>query len=81
MMTQKESLSCGETGGQMSIWGVEWIDKRDRLPTAEDASRAGEVLVWHRKLGTLAAWWGIVAVSRYITHWTRLPGGPGKGRK
>ena len=53
-----------------------WIDKAERLPTAEDADAEGVVLVWHRYQGTMLAGWFRVAESRMFTHWQHTPGPP-----
>ena len=68
--------------GQLSIWGDEWINKRDQLPTAEDGNYKGEVLAWHKELGLMVTGWFIIEASDMFTHWMRTPGKPGdaKGR-
>lgn len=62
--------------GQLSIWGDGWVNKRDQVPTEDDADARGEVLVWHRKHGVMVSAWWIVESSLEFTHWMQTPAGP-----
>lgn len=66
----------GSMGGQLSIWGEGWINKRNQAPKEEDADVRGEVLVWHRKHGVMVSAWWIVENSLDFTHWMQTPAGP-----
>ena len=57
---------------------LEWVDKRERLPGAEDADVYGCVMIWDTNNGVmLAGWRNEQQLSRpYVTHWARTPEGP-----
>lgn len=59
-----------------------WTDKRERLPTQQDADPWGCVLVWHIHNGAQTLGWQnpMLKSSKYITHWMTPPPGPGKRR-
>lgn len=67
---------AGEVGGMP---GVRWVDKRERMPTREDADAQGCVLVWDINNGVM-----ITGVNNHygvgrspVTHWATPPEGPG----
>lgn len=53
-----------------------WIDKRDRLPMAEDADATHCVLAWHMHNGAMVIGWHQVERSPYFTHWQAMPEPP-----
>ena len=55
----------------MGNW--EWIDVRDRMPTADDADASRCVMVWHTLNGVMMTGWHHVRENRFITHWQKAP--------
>ena len=55
-----------------------WIDKRERLPGAEDTDPTGCVLAWQIYNGIMITGPQNVAESPYITHWLPALEGPQK---
>lgn len=57
---------------------VEWIDKRERLPTGTDCDAWGCVLIYDRHNGVMVT--GYLNRQqldrRGVTHWARIPDGP-----
>lgn len=53
-----------------------WIDKKERLPTEDDADGEGVVLAWHRYQGTMLTGWFRVADDNMFTHWQHVPEPP-----
>lgn len=60
---------------------IQWIDKTERMPEAEDADAQGCVLVWDKNNGAMVAGYrnplGLGRSS--VTHWARLPERPEVG--
>ncbi len=55
---------------------IRWIDRGDRLPTADDADRWGCVLALHSMQGAIVTHWKLVEGNRFIYAWTHTPKGP-----
>lgn len=56
---------------------VTWIDKRDRMPTEDDADRWLCVLAWSPNLGcTIVNWQNFENYGGHLTHWARMPERP-----
>lgn len=53
-----------------------WINKKDRLPTAEDADPQGCVLVWHTFNGLMVTGWFQVERGVFLNYWQPAIPGP-----
>lgn len=59
---------------------LEWIDKRERMPGAEDADVYGCVLIFDVNNGIMVSGWkNRQQLERGpVTHWARMPEGPAR---
>ncbi|MBR3239519.1 MAG: hypothetical protein IKF99_13885, partial [Oscillospiraceae bacterium] len=55
----------------------DWVSLSERLPTEADGDAQKCVLVWHELSGCLIYNVTNIAHNSYLTHWMRLPEGPG----
>lgn len=69
-----------EPCARCGVNAVEWVDKNERMPVEMDADAYGCVLIWDRLNGArVTGWRNTQELGREaVTHWARLPEGPGK---
>ena len=57
---------------------IDWVNAGERLPTAQDADRAGCVLVWHKYSGVMVTGFHQFEhnTNGFLTHWAPKPKPP-----
>lgn len=56
---------------------IEWVDKRDRMPTAADADAVGAILAWNVYDGLHLTNPAVFrSCGTFYTHWATPPEGP-----
>lgn len=61
----------------MKKMNFEWVDKRDRMPTAKDTDTFGTILAWHVYSGIHITNPAVFAqYNTFLTHWATPPKAP-----